>query len=209
MTNGRGHQKTRDELLEALQEQIGFLRSSCALYDEGAASEAARIATSIFALVNDGSSQSLLTLLGLRKSLEFVSYAVEPTPGNLLAEEPLVFLRVSDQGASCKPMLDHGPFPPKRLKFSHWWEREVVFLLPNTQKLDRKRLVFAMRNQDGGSHVDPRLSDETYITFSRDHRWTSQKADGSKSLPSPRAHHATMRHLGFELLASLQNVEFK
>ncbi|MDX0165253.1 hypothetical protein GOC43_25830 [Sinorhizobium meliloti] len=205
MSKPRSYQKSKDELIEALHEQVGFLRASCTLYDGGAVSEAARIATSIYILVNDGSSQSLLTLLGLRKQIEFVSFASEPVPGNLLAEEPLVMLHIGPDGFGYHPVLDQGPIVPRRMKFSHWWEREIAFNTPGGQKLDRKRLVYAMRNQDGGGHIDPRLTDDAYVTFSRQARWTGTTSCGKETLPHPRPHHASMRHIGFEFLKSIED----
>lgn len=198
-----GYQRSREELLDALRTQIGFLRASCASYDSGSHSEAVRMASSLFILVADGSSRSLLTTLNLRKQIEFISYAHEPVRGNLLADEPVVMIEVTDSRFGYLPVLDQGPTQPKTMKFSKWWEREAVFRTPQGQMLDRKRLVFAMRNQDGGSHLDPRLTDEAYVEFSRKSRWVGTSTEGNEILPNPRPHNAAMRHIAFEFLRSI------
>ena len=62
-----------ERLLANLEEQIDFLRTSCALYDEGKEHEAKRIALSVRVLVHDtGAGESLLGQLGVKDKQEFV-----------------------------------------------------------------------------------------------------------------------------------------
>lgn len=206
MSNNYSYQKTPEELREAAVEQIEQLQSSCTLYDSGKLSEAPRMATCLFNLVNDGSTPSLLTKINLRKKIEYVSYVQEPTPGNLLADEFLVILQMGNNTFSYLPKLDQGPFPPNLIKFHHWWEKEIIFQTPIGQKLNRRKLVFALRNKDGGSHVDSRLDDEAYMTFSRENRWVLRDASGQITLAIPRPHQATIRHISFEFLKSVESI---
>ncbi len=69
--------------------------------------------------------------------------------------------------------------------------------------MNRRRLIFSMRNQDGGGHVDRELDDAAYIEFSRgDPKWSLD--NGTSVTPfSPRPHLPTVRHIAFELEKTL------
>ena len=195
-------ERTKQEIWGAFHDQVELLETSCRLYDEGSTTEAVRIASCVFILVNDGSQRSLLTQTGLKKKLDLISYASKPVPGNFLSEQPLTIARASESMVRYEPHLDVGPTSAKYLKFGKWWDTEKVFIAPTGQSLTRRGLVFAMRNQDGGAHFDPRLTDEAYVRFSRKQSW-SVYTNGREILPTPRQHEATMRHIGFELLKSI------
>src|SRR5260370_739579 len=68
-----GYQRGDTDLIERLQEQVGFLRRSAVAYDEGEHSEARRLATTVRILCHDtGRSRALLQQLGLLEELRFV-----------------------------------------------------------------------------------------------------------------------------------------
>ncbi|WSH67124.1 hypothetical protein U8Q05_12215 [Rhizobium ruizarguesonis] len=199
-------ERPREEIEQALTSQLRFLRRSCEAYDRGEHDEAARIATAIFIIVHDGSQTSLLTQLKLRSGLRFDSYAaIQPTGHNILSDFPVVGLRIEDNTMKNVPVLDDGP--PQmfhKVQFGRWWDKEEIFRCPSGLKLTRRGLIFAMRNQDMGGHVDARLTDEAYVKFSRDSR-TAFFDNGSEAVEaSPRPHLPTIRHIAYELVRTLE-----
>jgi len=62
--------REREDLELQLKEQVGFLRTSARLYDEGDRTEAKRLANALRILLYDqGKSQSLLGQPGMRSGL--------------------------------------------------------------------------------------------------------------------------------------------
>jgi hypothetical protein len=132
----------------------------------------------------------------------------------------------ADRGVSFHfiPNLETGKDSWEWLSFSKWWEEEI-FRIPSGQKLSRKNLVFAMRSQDGGAHVDEEIRDADYAILRsyNDPRMTRSKyRPGEKPRlqfrptisisphvveddyePVPHAHLATMRQIAFEIKLSI------
>ncbi|TIR20240.1 MAG: hypothetical protein E5X34_18585 [Mesorhizobium sp.] len=205
-----GWVRPRKEIEQALEDQVSFMRTSAAAYDAGQHAEAVRLAVPVFILVHDGSQKSLLTQLGLRSGLRFSSFATPTRPDNLLPEEPLALMRMVGGGkSSWEPVLDQGPMAERKLQFHDWWEKEPIFQSPRGASMNRRRLVFSLRNQDGGGHVDPQLTDEAYVEFSRRPVWfeniadmtvmTDQAGKPGWSPLEPFPHLPTMRQIAFEL----------
>lgn len=81
---------------------------------------------------------------------------------------PLLFVRVRLDGATYEPVLGDGPFREQYrwLPFSRWYEQRIFH--PVSQfTLTRKNMIFMMRSQDGGAHVDGHRSDEQYDSYTR------------------------------------------
>src|SRR2546421_47685 len=101
--------RTRAELVTMLAEQRAALATSCGSFDEGNDWEAARLAITIFNLVHDDRKIiSLLTQLGLRASLRFVSSGRDESDKYVkLATPPLVMGQFNmGTGKVCVPRLD-------------------------------------------------------------------------------------------------------
>jgi hypothetical protein len=63
---------SKDDFINALHEQVDFLRTSIALYDGGKEIEAKRLAVTLRTLLHDTkNSRALLTSLGIKKRLNF------------------------------------------------------------------------------------------------------------------------------------------
>jgi hypothetical protein len=77
------------------------------------------------------------------------------------------------------------------------WYSEAVFFTGNGKALSRKNLIFSLRNQMGGSHVDPTIKDEGNVTD--DIAPFAAMSGGAV----PNGHFATMRQIAWELDASL------
>lgn len=202
--------RTRAELRTSFQEQFAALQASSRGYDSGDLWEAKRLATTIHILVHDGGKRtvSLLTQLGIRSNLSFLSSRGEWHENNLLPNMPLTVMQFDDQGIAYFPSFGIMQEQHQYLSFSRWWDEEV--LRDNRRRvLTRKNLVFSLRDQDGGSHLDGHLTDETYVAFARENAagWVLVK-DGQESTPTVGPHLATMRQIAWEVEQVLSGIDF-
>lgn len=205
---GTRAKRTREELVQLLAEQRQALSASCEGYDSGKEWEAARLATAVFTLVHDGGSiRSLLTQLGLRGSLRFISSGrVVDDLAVAAASPPLVMFTLGPNGAKFVPRLENGP--PRRmveLQFTTWWAKEVIYKdYRNGVELTRRRLVFALRHQDGGGHVGE-LTDDAYVRFKGGGGWFAGSGNGPGA-PLVNGVTATMRQVAWEITRTLEQL---
>jgi hypothetical protein len=91
ITSKRDMNRTRAELVSALNEQLGAIKASSAAFDAGVTWEATRLATAAYVILHDGKRRtvSLLTQLGVKEKIPFISSSVPANPYNLLAKMPL------------------------------------------------------------------------------------------------------------------------
>ena len=202
-------QRPRSELIRLLAEQRAALAASCEGYDKGNEWEAARLATSVFTLVHDGGDiQSLLTRLGLRAGLRFVSTGrYQPPPGMQVsfATPALLGMRAGPDGMRFVPQFQLSARKPEptRVQFETWWAKEDVYESGSVQ-LSRRRLVFALRHQDGGGHVGE-LTDPSYVSLKAGAGISGSVPDGS-SRPLIEAANATMRQVAWEVTETLKEL---
>lgn len=195
------------ELREAFEVQKSALISSCRAYDEGQKWEALRLATTIYILVRDGGkkNRSILTQIGMRDSVKF-AVAISPaaSPRNLFSYTPLVMLELGGGGANFVPRLSEFPSGRRMLQFNEWWDRDLVFRSGGDQhRMTRKKLVFALRNLDGGAHYDEEILDPNYIEMTHGKSWMFISPDGTKR-PVRQLELASMRQIAWEVLDSLE-----
>jgi len=190
------------ELAAALEAQKRAIVSSSRAFDEGEDWEACRIATAVHVIVHDSGkrTQSLLSQMGVRKTTEFVASGRPVDPTNLVACTPLVKLRIQSAGNRYLPILDESRDDVRLLNFRSWWEQDFIFRSADSnRKLTRKKLVFALRSQDGGAHYDAVLRDPNYIEAKHRPLWFSLSG-----APVQNLERAIMRQVGWELLQSLE-----
>jgi hypothetical protein len=189
--------QTRADLNEALDEQLGFLRTSAREFDAGNAAEGKRLAGAIRTLVHDGRPPvtSLLTQLDLRSTLRFYDrQARNPIPPNAIMALS-VGLGFTGPGlrhqANLEPITDTS-------NFETWWHG--VLIVTNRRPFRRKELVMLVANSDGGAHVDRRIT-EAYAQLSRDFNsmWAVHKADGTMGIVENGPHLVAIRQIAFEL----------
>ncbi len=196
--------RTRDELLDQLRRQIGFLERSCQGFDDGFVDEAIRIAVSIRILLQNTRNQtSLLTLLGERVKL--LSSTEEPHPDAILAVGGLSFTRLTqgDAGLTAfhKPVLSESSFYAE-IDVAVWWN-QTIQILPDSTKINRKLIVLSAANKDGGAHVDPKLNKEyQQLIDGVSHIVTYDNGIPIKRVPIPDSHFTDLRQLGYEVLHS-------
>lgn len=203
-------QKLTEELTEALSRQVGHLRRLCEDFDQGHEAAAELLATVVYTLCHDGgqNSRSLLRQLDVRPRLRFPNSSSErlvDNPGQAMAGPPLCAFGVRDGRLRfVAPLGDPERLP--KLQFQHWWDQTVF--KRSGASLSRKSLVFSIRNQDGGSHIDDYIKDKAYDRMSRVGDHESWIPDGSFSVsqmgdeygpPQGYAHWVTMRQISWEL----------
>ncbi len=200
-----------------LRRQLGFVRTSCTLFDQGYTDEAIRIALGIRVILHDTkSSTSVLKHLRIKDNVTLISTILpnnlEMFPGfcglDLRKDQPIF------------PLL--GNAPKRLLLISEWWE-EVFYVTAkdsdlvaihrvgrdgdsfvalernshNKVEISRKNLIIAAANTDGGAHVDKELPANYKLIAN----------DGSLGMlvenqPLKEAHLVAIRQIGFEILNS-------
>ena len=203
--------RSQSELRLELSEQILALRASCKAYDTGEFWEAKRIASCIYILFNDGgNNRSLLQQLGIKGKIPLLSTSVKPSAlakrlgviPNFRTANRLVAAVIDPLNPRYVPKFGAIPADHTWMKFDPWWE-EIAFGGVGNPVLTRKNLIFGLRNQDGGAHVDSAL--EGYYHTVK-HRGDAQVTVGSgndKGRHLANALSATSRQIGWEVDQSL------
>lgn len=196
--------RSTSDLDRQLQEQLGFLATSCRLFDEGQRSEAKRLAGTLRTLLYDGGrSRSLLGQLGLL-GLGFVNTNAAFDEHNLLSHHGLLLLRVdSSRGSSLEPRVLGPPsIVPGHMPFRVWWEDDVILVDTERTTITRRDVVLVVANQDGGSHVDPAL-DAAYHALSRGQSigWMAQTPMGPQPIGDPTL--PSLRQIAYEVIETL------
>jgi hypothetical protein len=160
--------RSREEVIQKLAEQVGLLRSSARAFDEGIDAEALRMAVHIRVLVHHTKrSRSLLNQLGVQHQLLFLDTWQPPEPsqpGHIIVHRWDAGLAVIEfhmeegkgEARFRAPLNDQpdritGPQP-----FRFWWNQAVIEDVTR-QRFTRKDLVLFMANQEGGAHIDPEI----------------------------------------------------
>lgn len=199
--SGWSHQKTEQELQDALKRQVSHLCRSAQLFDEGSLEEAERLAASIYILVHDGwkKTKSLLGQLKLLDKIFFIDSSTPVNPSAFYQSNSMCSMGCSELGWEFFPKLDSDDGPTRLLvKFGKWWNQEIYSTAAGL-RFTRKNLVFALRMQDGGGHVDERVTDKAY-------HWLATKGDDNLNVFHPtgnqtirNGHWATMRQIAWEV----------
>lgn len=197
--------QSRVELLRHLQEQVAFLRLSAAAFDAGATAEAKRLAVQVRTLVHDTKqSKSLLGQLGFRNTKRFLSTANVEQPGNLVPFTGLVGFRMSRAEISYYAPLELGTNRPRRyVLFAEWWNECVID--DRTSRFNRRDLVLALANKDGGAHVDAEL-EQPYAELSRNNSigWMAHDRHGHRDLAGVELY--SVRQIAYEVILSVEKM---
>lgn len=200
--------RSREELISLLRGQRKALAASCRAFDAGDQWEAERLATTVFTLFHDGGPIfSLLSQLGVKFDLKYVSSGRMPIglPPAAVASPPLLTIRLGKSGGGFQAKLGDGPPPLYRhVSFEDWWKNEMIYQERAFGELNRSRLVYAIRHQDGGGHVGD-LTDEVYIHLKKGAGWEIVHRDGrTESVSNLVA--ASMRQIAWEVTETLKQL---
>jgi hypothetical protein len=208
------YEKSPEEIIDALRRQLANMRRSFAAFDEGFEEEAERIASSVYIICQDSgrNNKSLLNQLCFKDHIKIPETCLrfKPEPGVVRGDPPLTACMIKEDGTiTYVPPLGSSKqiLSTPRVAFSRWWEHGVYQSRRTGLMLSRKNLVFGLRSQDGGAHVDSSLKSEAYYRFSRlgDHvSWNTEKTLSVFSLsnggvPVTNGHLVSMRQIGWEL----------
>lgn len=190
---------TQAELQAHLTEQLGFLEASASSFDSGFEGEAKRLALTMRVLLHQTrQSHSLLNQLGMTNQ-QFVNTADDITPGNLVADTPLVGI----MGGNERYVAFRDSAPPVSkplLPFEDWWNAVVVS--DGSAKFSRRELVLTSANKDGGGHVDPVLDVQYRALKEHAVGWSYEKDGMSAILGGVET--ASLRQIAHEVLKTLK-----
>lgn len=202
------------DLKKQLDEQINFIKKSCAEFDGGEVSEAKRIALSIRILLHDTRrSTSLLNSLGDKSKIFFLDSAFSFNPHNLAPHQGLVIMECNADTVHTK--VEYKPLlgthismqhQEKWIPFTDWWQHTVI----KDQKgnlFSRKDLILHIADTDGGAHIDKDL-DQNYVDLSRNNStgfYFAMKLQGGEEhhIALKNIELASVRQIGFEIIQSL------
>lgn len=197
--------QTRNDIIQYINEQLVFLKSSARAFDNGQLSEAKRLAVTIRTLLHDtGNSHSLLGQLGWKHEVRFLDTATYYHPESLTSYHGLVGLKSSDSGQGYFPLCEEPMFmtSKKSVNFNEWWSKIVIYDYYGIQ-FKRYELILALANKLGGAHVDPELKD-TLLNLTKNNSvgWVSCSED--EQTPMLKIELYTVRQIAYEVIISLQ-----
>jgi len=160
------YQLTKEDLLQHLKEQIQFLQLSIKSYDEGYIAESKRMAAVIRTLLHDTyDSKSLLKQLEIKDDMLFYDTSNDYDENNLVTHLGFIGMEINtnDDGTFVRyfPYCDTLNLIKKNdwISFDKWWSKVVIS--DNKGRLfTRKDCIKFGSNMDGGSHVDPILTEK-------------------------------------------------
>jgi hypothetical protein len=205
--------RTQEETRRALDVQRLSLIAFSESYDKGDAWQAIWLAAATYVIVQGEGTRiaSILSQLGIREQMRFLASAPTARPDNLARETPLIMSWMRGDGtAGISPLLGNGPpYKQRWLTFQAWWCDEIIFKDGDFQ-LNRQRLVFALRNKEGGGHFDREITDKSYLRMSREQITTPQAVFSGQPEPMSLlgAELATMRQIAWELIETLKLHQF-
>lgn len=226
MANVPGYARSKDELLEAFNEQRQFLRSSADAFDRGNLSEAKRIATALYVLLHDGRGRtvSLVSQLNLQ-GRPFISSStyIEPT-GNSVVHPTTYLASITCVGGNrvelwphCYRQKFHSEVQYREMAFRAWWSEPIFaqykFVVSKNRwkvirKISRMNLVSHVRSQDGGAHFDAVLDPGGYMQLSVEKNIGISRlmADGSQMPVHNAPHLVSLRQVAWEVEETFRSV---
>jgi len=224
---------TAAQLQEHLRRQMRHLHNSARLFDEGDEDEAVRLGTTVRILAHHTrTSHSLLKQMGVRDTLAWVdtgTYRDEvlkrqrewieathgPDSGLIVAsttpgEVGLATVETLDGVARYVAPL--RTVRSVRSTFSVWWEKPLIETSSGAT-FNRRELVLAMSNKDGGAHVDPSVpaAYDDFVVDDMGVMWTEEPGDWMRDETPPggwkrfagNVAAVSMRQIAFEVEATI------
>lgn len=214
---------SRRRFRDQLKRNVGYIRRSCELFDQGHQEEGIRIATALRVLLHDTQrSKSLLSHLKVKRTMKLNSSCHPPSPRVIMFEGMgRLTVKVSghDVSRQLDPVLDEDAFKHIPVPIEQWWEMPVYVqnrLVRNSSGQDeveqthltRKDIILAAANKDGGAHVDEKLEPnyERLAASGALGMYMDQITVGDGTLvvlpPLENAHLVYLRQMGHEVLNS-------
>jgi len=197
--------QTREDLLNHLEEQLSFLKSSTESFDKGFLGEAKRMAVVIRILLHDTKhSKSLLNQLDM-KGNKFLDTAVAYDPNNLIAQTLLLSIQLTNNGSQFIANLDSiDKHQQKWIDFYEWWNK-IVIADKYQQTLTRKELILSLSDQDGGAHIDPKINEKYGHITRLNSLEIFRNKDEKKQGPLKNSHLISVRQITHEVIKTLES----
>ena len=204
-------ERSREDLMDALREQLGFLRVSCKAFDYGNMSEAKRIAGVLKILLYEAGgaradrSRALLQQIGALSG-NFYNTASPIVPNNLASSYSLLIMGMNGRLTRFFPKvwaLRSSATVPYWSDFTTWWTQPVI---KDTSRavFTRYSLIADIRDKDGGGHVDGMLPSD-YFAMSRGDTSGWITVGGAQSKIADRPHLLCMRQMAHEVFITLSD----
>jgi hypothetical protein len=185
------YQLTHFELIDHLKRQLRFLSRYSADFDEGFTETAVTLGAVLRILLHDTrSSTSLLGLLKVLDSLQFIDTATPFNPANILPTMGLVRMTLQagpTTSVECvAPLGDPSPARVQKPKaFEDWWNTPVT-KDSHGSLFSRRDYVLTLANKEGGAHVDPEVKRSWYeLHRNNSLGWVLKSTAGDLPLDSP------------------------
>lgn len=194
--------RTQDNLNLLFEEQLEFLKHSCASFDNGFQGEVKRLAVAVRVLVHDTDRSTSLLTQSNKKSVKFLDTAVSYNDENVYSHSALVQTFFGGKGRGrLRPNLDYTPHS-NWIGFDDWWNG-VVLVDIKGHEFSRKDIVLFLANKEGGAHVDHEIDEKYHNLQQKDSMgWTTDFGDGRKITGEDHVP-TTMRQIAHELIRSL------
>lgn len=205
------YQRTKDDLVDELRDQVGFLKRSSESFDDGHEGEAKRLAATLRLMLHDHgrSSKSLLSQLEIKEEMRFLDTAEPINPRNLASTPGLAMMQFTSGGSAG----GEGRYVPKckvpprtapgELRFQPWWTGSVA-KDGKGELFSRRDFVMTVANKDGGAHVDPSLN-AAYAELTRNNSMGWMTEGASEEAPfGGNIAFACVRQIAFEVEQTLQ-----
>lgn len=141
---------------EHLSRQLRFLERSVDAYDEGFTDEYIRIAQTLRVLFhNTRNSHGLWEQMGTQADIIDSSGPFEL--GNTVANTSLLQTGSGEQSQSMFAPLSSS-IRKNSIPVKNWWQQ--IILVGDRIKYSRRQLVITVANKEGGSHVDPNITED-------------------------------------------------
>ncbi len=143
--------------------------------------------------------------------MRFVASAPSVNLRALNRQTPLIVTEIEQTAtgpvARYVPVLAEPWHEHCRIQFPHWWDEELVFR-DSEAVLTRKKLVFTLRSQEGGTHLDDEVQNPYFEKMSYESLTTPMLlAEGQAARPILGAEYATMRQIAWELTTTLNEAD--
>jgi hypothetical protein len=208
--------RNSSDYIELLKEQIEFILQACEQYDNGKFVSAKLLATYIRNLVhNTELSTSLLVHLQKQNTMKF--YNTVDAPKNAVFFLGMVIiadvLKVVNAQSTSYETIFLPAFKPKILHskkwidFNTWWNQKII--VSDRLTFTRAEMIKFMANQDGGAHVDEKVTEKYYkiVKATETMLYTTQKPLSEDPYqvgePIKYLHYAVVRQIAHELILSL------
>lgn len=185
--------------LEAnLTQQLNFLERSADAYDDGYIDEYIRLAQTLRVLFhNTPKSHGLLEQM--ERDIKIIDTSGPFESGNLVANTALLQTGSGENSQSLFAPLS-SPFRKNAIPAKNWWQQ--IILVGEGIRYSRRQVVTTVANKEGGSHVDPNIT-EDFLKIDRTGLGIILLKNSKEIHVPDNIVSATIRQISHEVLESL------